>query len=130
LAQVNDALAGGARLDWRDAEDRGNCALHKAAEVGAVRVVEVLLKAEGWWGRGAAPSSRNAFNDSPLHAAAYKGHASVAQLLIEAQVCLVCVDAWWREEGRHDGLVLASAQCIAALGRQQLGLALLDASQF
>jgi ankyrin repeat protein len=91
LQLLSQALAAGARVDWRDAEDRGNCALHKAAEVGAVGLVKLLLKAEGCWGRGAAPSSRNAFNDSPLHAAAYKGHAAVATLLIEAQVCADCV---------------------------------------
>lgn len=89
LTLLSQALDAGARVDWRDAEDRGNCALHKAAEGGAVGLVEALLRAQGCWGRGAAPSSRNAFNDSPLHAAAYKGHAAVAELLIAAQVCSV-----------------------------------------
>ena len=28
-----ESLGRGARVDWRDAEDRGNSALHKAAEV-------------------------------------------------------------------------------------------------
>lgn len=86
LTLLHEALAAGARVDWRDAEDRGNCALHKAAEMGALALVLVLLKSEGCWGRGAAPSSRNAFNDTPLHAAAFKGHPAVVKVLIEAQV--------------------------------------------
>jgi len=85
LAVLCEALAGGARVDWRDAEDRGNCALHKAAEGGALAIVRVLLTSPGCWGRGAAPSSQNAFNDTPLHAAAFKGHSDVVEVLIEAQ---------------------------------------------
>jgi hypothetical protein len=87
LVSLTEALGGGARVDWLDAEDRGNTALHKAAQVGALELVRALLMAKGCWGRGAAPSSRNAFNDTPLHAAAFKGHAAVADVLIEAQVC-------------------------------------------
>ena len=55
-------------------------------KVGALALVRALLNAEGCWGRGAAPSSRNAFNDTPLHAAAFKGHCDIIQSLIEAQV--------------------------------------------
>ena len=85
VLEVRAALAGGARVDWLDAEDRGNCALHKAAEYGASGLVSALLCATGVWGRGAAPSSRNAYNDTPLHAAAFKGHLSIVDMLIDAQ---------------------------------------------
>jgi len=60
------------------------------SQLGAKFDVENMCRAEMYVHiiRGAAPSSQNAFNDTPLHAAAFKGHSDVVEVLIEAQVCM------------------------------------------
>jgi ankyrin repeat protein len=66
-------LDAGARIDAVD--DRGNTPLHAAAEVGSLRVVEILVS------RGARRGVKNRAGATALDLAKRRGDADVVQLL-------------------------------------------------
>eukprot|EP00163_Fabomonas_tropica_P007792 TRINITY_DN17452_c0_g1_i1.p1 TRINITY_DN17452_c0_g1~~TRINITY_DN17452_c0_g1_i1.p1 ORF type:complete len:469 (-),score=61.71 TRINITY_DN17452_c0_g1_i1:1350-2756(-) len=64
-------------LDWQNPNDLGKTALHKAAEVGCVTIIALLVA------EGAEVGLRDAKNRTPLHLALENKHSDATSLLLE-----------------------------------------------
>jgi hypothetical protein len=71
VTALAEALKTGMDVSFKDPADKECTALHMAAAAGHVECVRFLLD------KGADPQLQNAFDDTPMHGAAFKGHVQV-----------------------------------------------------
>lgn len=94
------------------ADNKGMTALHLAAEEGALKAVELLLRS------GGDPTQKTAHGALPLHLAARKGHTPMVELLlnnmpssmVNSRDSLGCTVAHWATTSGNDGLIKALAK--------------------